>query len=82
MYRNNARDESYVWNGFSDTAWIGDGDRRAVWISGCRRLNTTFEQTKEHFIAFIKVAIISLLSRRLPRLVTRISAPDTSRQIL
>jgi hypothetical protein len=33
-------------------------------------LNTIFERTEEHLIAFIEIAFISILSRRLVRLVT------------
>jgi hypothetical protein len=33
-------------------------------------LNTTFERSKEHLIAFIAIAFISILSRRMRRLVT------------
>ena len=36
-----------------------------------RRLNTIFERTKEHLVAFIEIAFISILSRRLVRLVTQ-----------
>jgi hypothetical protein len=35
------------------------------------RLNTIFERTEEHLVAFIEIAFISILSRRLVRLVTR-----------
>jgi hypothetical protein len=31
-------------------------------------LNTLFERTKEHLIAFIEIAFVSILSRRLKRL--------------
>jgi hypothetical protein len=41
-----------------------------AWISRYRRLNTIFERTEEHLIAFIEIAFISILSRRLVRLVT------------
>ena len=41
-----------------------------AWISRYRRLNTIFEWTEEHLIAFIEIAFISILSRRLVRLVT------------
>jgi hypothetical protein len=38
-------------------------------------LNTIFERTGEHLVAFIEIAFISILSRRLVRLVTeKISA--------
>jgi hypothetical protein len=34
-------------------------------------LNTDFERTEAHLIAFIEIAFISILSRRLVRLVTQ-----------
>ncbi len=33
-----------------------------------RRLNTIVERTKDHLIAFVHIAFISILSRRLKRL--------------
>jgi hypothetical protein len=33
-----------------------------------RRLNIIFERTKEHLVAFIEIAFVSILSRRLKRL--------------
>jgi hypothetical protein len=38
-------------------------------LSRYRRLNTIFERSKEHLIAFVVIAFISILSRRLKRLV-------------
>jgi hypothetical protein len=38
-------------------------------LSRYRRLNTIFERSKEHVIAFVEIAFISILSRRLKRLV-------------
>jgi hypothetical protein len=32
-------------------------------------LNTVFDRTKEHLIAFVQIAFVSILSRRLKRLV-------------
>jgi hypothetical protein len=32
-------------------------------------LNTIFERTKDHLVAFVEIAFISILSRRLNRLV-------------
>ena len=40
-------------------------------MSRYRRLNTIFERTKEHLVAFVEIAFISILSRRLARLVTK-----------
>jgi hypothetical protein len=34
-------------------------------------LNTIFDRTEEHPVAFIEIAFISILSRRLVRLVTQ-----------
>jgi transposase len=46
-------------------------ERSLAWISRYRRLNTIFERTEEHLVAFIEIAFISILSRRLVRLVTQ-----------
>ena len=43
--------------------------RSFSWISNYRRLNTIFERTKEHLVAFIEIAFVSILSRRIKRLV-------------
>jgi transposase len=44
-------------------------ERSFAWISNYRRLNTIFERTKEHLVAFIEIAFVSILSRRIKRLV-------------
>jgi hypothetical protein len=44
-------------------------ERSLAWISRYRRLNTIFE--RGHLVAFIEIAFISILSRRLVRLVTQ-----------
>src|SRR6187455_495146 len=46
-------------------------ERSLAWISRYRRLNTIFERTEEHLTAFIEIAFVSILSRRLVRLVTQ-----------
>ena len=46
-------------------------ERSLAWISRYRRLNTIFERTGGHLVAFIEIAFISILSRRLVRLVTQ-----------
>jgi transposase len=46
-------------------------ERSLAWVSRCRRLNTIFERTEAHLVAFIEIAFISILSRRLVRLVTQ-----------
>jgi hypothetical protein len=43
-------------------------ERSFAWISRYRRLNTIFDRTKEHLIAFIEIAFVSILARRLKRL--------------
>ena len=48
-----------------------DVERSLAWISRYRRLNTIFERTEGHLVAFIEIAFISILSRRLVRLVTQ-----------
>jgi transposase len=45
-------------------------ERSFAWLSRYRRLNTIFERTKEHLVAFIEIAFVSILSRRLKRLAT------------
>ena len=43
-------------------------ERSFVWVSRYRRLNTIFDRTKEHLVAFIEIAFVSILARRLKRL--------------
>jgi transposase len=45
-------------------------ERSFAWVSNYRRLNTIFERTREHLVAFIEIAFVSILSRRIKRLVT------------
>src|SRR5918995_2890472 len=45
-------------------------ERSLAWISRYRRLNTIFERIEAHLVAFIEIAFISILSRRLVRLAT------------
>jgi transposase len=49
-------------------------ERSFAWISRYRRLNTIFERTKEHLIAFVEIAFISILARRLARLEAKADA--------
>jgi hypothetical protein len=44
-------------------------ERSFAWLSCYRRLNTIFERSKDHLIAFVAIAFISILARRLKRLV-------------
>jgi hypothetical protein len=46
-------------------------ERSLGWMSRYRRLNTIFERTEEHLVAFIEIAFVSILSRRLARLTTQ-----------
>ena len=46
-------------------------ERSLAWVSRYRRLNSIFERTAGHLVAFIEIAFISILSRRLGRLVTQ-----------
>jgi transposase len=43
-------------------------ERSFAWLSRYRRLNTIVERTKEHLVAFIEIAFVSILARRLKRL--------------
>ena len=51
------------------TRWVVE--RSPAWTSRYRRLNTIVERTEGHLVAFIEIAFISILSRRLVRLVRR-----------
>jgi hypothetical protein len=44
-------------------------ERSFAWLSRYRRLNTIFERSKEHLIAFVAIAFISILARRVKRFV-------------
>jgi hypothetical protein len=44
-------------------------ERSFAWLSRYRRLNTIFEPSNEYLIAFVAIAFISILSRRLKGLV-------------
>jgi hypothetical protein len=46
-------------------------ERSLGWVSRYRRLNTIFERTEAHLVAFIEIVFILILSRRLVRLVTQ-----------
>jgi hypothetical protein len=46
-------------------------ERSLAWISRSRRLNTIFERTEEHLVAFVEIVFVSILSRRLVRLVAQ-----------
>ena len=50
-------------------AWVVE--RSFSWISRYHRLNTIFERTKDHLVAFVQIAFISVLSRRLQRLIPK-----------
>jgi transposase len=57
-------------------------ERSFAWLSRYRRLNAIFERSKEHLIAFVAIAFISILSRRLSASSSRNSAPDVYKQTL
>jgi hypothetical protein len=44
-------------------------ERSFAWLSRYRRLNTIFERSKDHLVAFVAIAFISILTRRLKRIV-------------
>lgn len=46
-------------------------ERSFAWLSRYRRLNTVFERTETHLVAFVEIAFISILSRRVARLKTQ-----------
>jgi transposase len=50
------------------SCWVVE--RSFSWLARYRRLNTIFDRTKEHLIAFVQIAFVSILSRPLKRLVT------------
>lgn len=45
-------------------------ERSFSWIANYRRLNTIFDWTKEHLVAFIQIAFVSILSKHIKRLAT------------
>lgn len=51
-------------------AWVVE--RSFGWLSRYRRLNTIVERTKGHLVAFVEIAFISVLSRRLKRLTPQV----------
>jgi hypothetical protein len=57
-------------------------ERSFPWISRYRRLNTIFKWIKEHLVAFIKIASVSILARRLKRLAASEIMPDVYEQPL
>jgi len=44
-------------------------ERSFAWLIRYRRLNKIFDRTKDHLIAFVQIDFVSILSRRLKRLV-------------
>ncbi|HET6233523.1 MAG TPA: transposase [Acetobacteraceae bacterium] len=44
-------------------------ERSVAWLSRYRRLNTIFERSKDHLVGFVAIAFISILARRLKRIV-------------
>jgi hypothetical protein len=54
-----SRDGQFIPGGI---CWVGE--RSFAWLSRYRRLNTILERSKEHLVAFVAIAFISILSRR------------------
>ena len=54
----------------TEIAWVVE--RSFAWITRYRRLNVIVERTKEHLLAFVQIAFVSILSRRLKRLATQV----------
>ena len=50
----------------TEIAWVVE--RSFAWLSRYRQLNTIVERTKEHLLAFVQIAFVSILSRRINRL--------------
>ena len=50
----------------TEIAWVVE--RSFAWAALYRRLNIIVERTKEHFVAFVEIAFVSILARRLKRL--------------
>jgi len=44
-------------------------ERTFAWLSRYRRLNTLFERKVEHYLAFVKIALIGILARRIGRII-------------
>ena len=57
-------------------------ERSLAWISRYRWLNTIFERTEQHLVAFIEIAFVSILSRRLKRLASEDVSADVDEQPL
>ena len=64
----------------TEIAWVVE--RSFGGPSRYRRLDILAERTKEHLVAFIEIAFISILSRRLKRLVTQATPHDVHQQPL
>ena len=45
-------------------------ERSFSWIANYRRLNTFFKRTREYLVAFIEIAFVSILYRRIKRFVS------------
>ncbi len=53
----------------TEIAWVVE--RSLSWLSRYRRLNVVVERTKSHLIAFVEIAFVYILSRRLRRLTAQ-----------
>ncbi|ALJ39418.1 hypothetical protein AEJ54_24485 [Azospirillum sp. Sp 7] len=56
----------------TEIAWVVE--RSFGWTARYRRLNVIVERTTTHLIAFIEIAFVSILSRRLRRLIAQDSS--------
>ncbi|HYG85974.1 MAG TPA: transposase [Azospirillum sp.] len=56
----------------TEIAWVVE--RSFGWLSRYRRLNTIVERTKEHLVALVQIAFVSILTRRLKRLSAQAAA--------
>ena len=56
-------------DGSSPPASAGWSNGPSPWLNRYRRLNTIFERSKGHLVAFVAIAFISILARRLKRIV-------------
>ena len=56
----------------TEIAWVVE--RSFGWTARYRRLNVIVERTKTHLIAFVEIAFVSILSRRLRRLIAQDSS--------
>jgi hypothetical protein len=66
VHRHGASAVGQEGGGQADILHVFEG--RSGWLTRYHRLNTIVERTKEHLIAFVEIAFVSILARRLKRL--------------